>query len=95
MKDETQALSLCTFCGRDVYNRCIHQSQVKWCNQKTILSASEVYGRYETNTDGVLVERGIGPVDVLPDAVFTPDQVLFTNGATTTKVWLSGLSVNQ
>lgn len=95
MKEETQSLSLCAFCGREVYNRYIHQSQIKWCNQRAILAASEVYGRYETDTDGIVLERGIGPVAVLENSVFTADQVFFINGSTTTKVWLSGLSINQ
>ena len=85
--------SHCNFCGRDVYNRCIHQSQVKFCNQRSVMSASEIYGSYETSKNGVIVEKGIGPIDVIIPGVFTEEFVSFTSGSTTTKVRLSTISL--
>lgn len=52
---------LCSRCGNTVKNPCIHDSQVKWCKQKPV---NEVYGHYETLANGVVIEKGIGVVDV-------------------------------
>jgi hypothetical protein len=78
----------CTFCGQEVPNRCIHQSQVKWCNQRPV----NLYGRYETHVDGVLVEKGTGPIDTAGAWHEADDLVIFTNGATVTRVAVSSLS---
>jgi hypothetical protein len=86
-------MSYCKFCQRDVPNRCIHESQKKWCTQKAIVSASEVYGSYETTRDGVVIEKGVGPFDMIEPFKITKDFITFFDGFTTTKVKVSSISL--
>ena len=57
------------------------------------MSASEIYGSYETSKNGVIVEKGIGPIGVIVPGVFTEEFVSFTSVSTTTKVRLSTISL--
>lgn len=83
----------CNRCQRTVKNPCIHDSQVKWCKQKAIMSASEIYGAYETDLNGVVVEKGIGPITIGEYPVFTEDFLFFQNNHCTTKVRISSISL--
>ena len=84
---------LCSRCNQRVKNPCIHDSQVKWCKQKAIMSASEVYGAYETTSNGVVIEKGVGPFDVIEPFKITKDFITFFDGLTTTKVKVSSISI--
>ena len=57
------------------------------------MSASEIYGSYETSKNGVIVEKGMGPIDVIVPGGFTEEFVSYTIGSTTTKVRLSTISL--
>jgi hypothetical protein len=83
----------CGRCNQTVKNPCIHDSQVKWCKQKAIMSASEVYGSYETTSNGVVIEKGVGPFDVIEPFKITKDFITFFDGLTTTKVKVSSISI--
>lgn len=84
---------LCSRCDRVVKNRCIHDSQAKWCKQKAIMAASEIYGSYETTLNGVVIEKGVGPFSVVEPFKITQDLITFFDGLTTTKVKVSSISL--
>jgi len=57
------------------------------------MSASEIYGSYETTSNGVIIEKGIGPFEVVEPFLFTNGFVTFFDGLTTTKVKVSSISL--
>jgi hypothetical protein len=57
------------------------------------VSASEVYGSYETTRDGIVIEKGVGPFDVIEPFKVTQDFITFFDGLTTTKVKVSSISL--
>lgn len=83
----------CSRCQRTVKNPCIHDSQVKWCKQKAIMSADEVYGAYETTRDGVLIEKGIGPFEIVKPFAINQDYITFSDEFTSTRVRISSISL--
>lgn len=57
------------------------------------MSASEVYGSYETTSNGVVIEKGVGPFSVVKPFEITQDFITFFDGLTTTKVKVSSISL--
>jgi hypothetical protein len=57
------------------------------------MSADEIYGAYETDLNGVVVEKGIGPMTIGEYPVFTEDFLFFQSNHCTTKVRISSISI--
>lgn len=83
----------CNRYQRAVKNPCIHDSQVKWCKQKAIMTASEVYGAYKTTRDGVVIKKGIGPFEIVQPFAINQDYITFSDEFTSTKVRISSISL--
>lgn len=84
----------CPKCARHVNRRCFTESQVQECREKSeLLDVGEtVYGLYITELNGILVEKGIGPVSLGNDYEITEFEVVIWDGASRTRMQISTCS---